>query len=69
MMQTVGDLRVETYGFTAVHMTRLDNRGNFRQRLIADEWTSDSFVYRGTGWKCVLSHVKPSVDQGVSDAG
>jgi ketosteroid isomerase-like protein len=54
----VGDVRVRVHGDSAVVTARVVNTARYRgERFDADEWTTDVFVRRGEGWRCVLSHI------------
>ena len=54
---------VRMYGDVAVVVARGWNSGAFDGTPFEqDEWTSDVFVRRGDGWRCVLTHLAPAAD-------
>ncbi|MDD7964794.1 nuclear transport factor 2 family protein [Actinomycetospora lemnae] len=59
-MEGVGERRVRVYGDTAVLSVRVLSTAQYGgQDIPADEWTSDVFVRRPAGWRCVLTHITP----------
>ncbi|MFG2552733.1 nuclear transport factor 2 family protein [Streptomyces sp. NPDC048581] len=56
--QLVGEPRIQVYGDSAVLTARVTNTAHYQgERFDADEWTTDVFVRRDDGWRCVLSHI------------
>ncbi|HSK96810.1 MAG TPA: nuclear transport factor 2 family protein [Euzebyales bacterium] len=55
---------VRMYGDVAVVVARGRNSGAFDGTPFElDEWTSDVFVRRGDGWRCVLTHLASANDE------
>ncbi|MEJ2870810.1 nuclear transport factor 2 family protein [Actinomycetospora sp. OC33-EN08] len=62
-----GSERVRVLGELGLVTARVLNTAHLGGQVYeADEWTTDVFVRRGSGWVCVLSHVCParSTDEG-----
>lgn len=54
---------VRRYGDVVVLLTRGRNTGAFDGHEFAlDEWTTEVFVHRPDGWKCVVTHLTDAVD-------
>jgi uncharacterized protein (TIGR02246 family) len=59
--QLVGEPRIRMHGDAAVVTARITNTAHYKgERFDADEWTTDVFVRRDDGWRCVLSHITPA---------
>ena len=59
-MEGVGERRVRVHGDTAVLTVRVLSTAQYGgQDIPADEWTTDVFVRRLDGWRCVLTHITP----------
>jgi ketosteroid isomerase-like protein len=49
---------IRLYGDIAVLLTRGRNTGAYDGREFElDEWTTDVFVHRRDGWKCIVTHL------------
>ncbi|KUL20811.1 nuclear transport factor 2 family protein [Streptomyces regalis] len=54
----VDEPRIRMHGDSAVVTARITNTAHYKgERFDADEWTTDVFVRRDEGWRCVLSHI------------
>lgn len=54
--------RVAVYGDVALVTGRGKNTGTFRNEPIAaDEWITDVYRWNSEGWRCVLTHLTPSL--------
>ncbi|MBM7057009.1 nuclear transport factor 2 family protein [Streptomyces durocortorensis] len=59
-MRAVTPPRIRIHGDTATVTVRITNTAHYGgRRFDADEWTTDVFVRRDGGWRCVLSHITP----------
>jgi ketosteroid isomerase-like protein len=55
--------RVRLYGDVAVLLTRGRNTGAFDgEEFELDEWTTDVFVRRDDGWRCIVTHLTDVAD-------
>jgi ketosteroid isomerase-like protein len=54
---------IRLYGDVAVLLTRGRNTGAYDgQEYELDEWTTDVFVHRRDGWKCIVTHLTNASD-------
>jgi ketosteroid isomerase-like protein len=54
--------RVKVYGDIALVTGRGQNTGHFMgQPIVADEWITDVYHRVGEHWRCVLTHLTPTV--------
>lgn len=59
-MEAVTPPRIRVHGDTALVTARITNTAHYGgRRFDADEWTTDAFVRRDGGWRCVLTHITP----------
>ena len=59
-MRTSGEPRVRIYGNSAVLISRVRNHGRYQgQPFEYDEWSTDTYVRSGDGWRCVLTALTP----------
>jgi ketosteroid isomerase-like protein len=60
---------VRIYGDVAVVIARVRNHGELAgDAFTLDEWSTDVFVRRGDGWKCVLTHLTSAAPADASDS-
>ena len=54
---------IRLYGDVAVLLTRGRNTGAYDgQEFELDEWTTEVFVRRSDGWKCIVTHLTDAAD-------
>lgn len=63
MSHEIHDIRI--YGDIAVLLTRGRNTGAYQGREFElDEWTTEVFIRRPDGWKCIVTHLTSVVGTG-----
>ena len=54
--------KIAVYGDMAVLAARVTNTAQFAGKTLeANEWTSDVFIKQNGEWKCVITHITPTV--------
>ncbi len=62
--------QVRLYGDVAVLLTRGRNTGAYDGREFElDEWTTDVFIRRSDGWKCIVTHLTSASDPPTQEPG